>query len=171
MNRSSNATSQAVIPKSPAKRSFWRKGQTMVEFAMVAPLFFLLTFAVVDFGRLFFAQMNLTEAVQEAARYASTGNHLANPSNPSQNLSRVQSIIDTAEADAWAGANVVSAQVSSLNGGVGSAGGPGDTVTVSLTTSLPLMTPIIGQFFPNGAYTFTSTATFKNEPFSASNTN
>ncbi len=138
---------------------------------MVAPLFFLLTFAVVDFGRLFFAQMNLTEAVQDAARYASTGNHLPDPNNPSQNLSRVQSIINTAEKDAWAGANVISAQVSSQNGGTGSAGGPGDTVTVSLTTSLPLMTPIVAQFFPNGAYVFTSTATFKNEPFSSGNTN
>jgi hypothetical protein len=34
-----------------------------------------------------------------------------------------------------------------------------------------LMTPMIGKFFPNGMYTFSSSVTFKNEPFSPGNTN
>jgi hypothetical protein len=68
------------------------------------------------------------------------------------------------------GANVTNVQVSSLAGGAGSAGGPGDTVTVSLTTNLALLTPMVASFFPNGTYTFISSATFKNEPFSPGNT-
>jgi hypothetical protein len=44
-------------------------------------------------------------------------------------------------------------------------------VTVSLTTNLPLMTPLISAFFSNGVYTFTSSATVENEPFPASETN
>ena len=147
-----------------------KKGQTMMEFALIAPLFFLLIFAVMDFGRMFFVQVNLQQAVQEAARFASTGNHLTDPSAPANNLSRVASIVQMAQQSAWAGASVTNVQVSSLQGGAGSAGGPGDTVTVSLTTTLPLMTPVMANFFPNGAYTFTSSATFKNEPFQASNT-
>ncbi len=146
------------------------RGQSMMEFVLVAPLYFLLTFAVIDFGRMFFVQMNLQQAVQEAARYASTGNHMPDPNNPGQNLSRVASIIADVQQMAI-GASVTNVQVSSLAGGSGSAGGPGDTVTVSLTTSLPLMTPMISAFFPNGAYTFTSSATVQNEPFSPSNTN
>ena len=142
----------------------------MVEFVLVAPLYFLLTFAVIDFGRMFFVQMNVQQAVQEAARYASTGQHLPDPNNQGQNLSRIASI--TAEVQkAAVGANVTNVQVSSLAGGAGSAGGPGDTVTVSVTTNLALMTPMVGKFFPNGVYTFTSSATFKNEPFSSTNTN
>jgi TadE-like protein len=148
------------------------KGQTMVEFAIVATMFFFLIFALLDFGRLFFVQMNLQEAVQEAARYASTGNHLPNPNNPGQTLSRVQSITTEAEQAAFGwGANVTNIKISSLNGGVGSAGGPGDVVTVSLTVSLKLLTPIVAAGFPNGMYTFISSSTVKNEPFSAANTN
>jgi Flp pilus assembly protein TadG len=145
-------------------------GQTMMEFALIAPLFFMLILAVFDFGRLFFVQMSLQQAVREAGRFASTGNHLSDPKHPGTSLSRVNSIIAEAEQATLMGASISSAQVSSLAGGTGSAGGPGDTVTVSLTTNLKLMTPVIGRFFPNGTYTFTSTATFKNEPFSPSNT-
>ncbi|HVN30171.1 MAG TPA: TadE family protein, partial [Candidatus Binataceae bacterium] len=69
-----------------------RRGQAMMEFIMVAPLYFLLIFGVIDFARMFFVQINVQQAVQEAARYASTGNHMADPTNPGQNLSRVASI-------------------------------------------------------------------------------
>jgi Flp pilus assembly protein TadG len=144
-------------------------GQTMVEFAIVAPLFFFLVFAVLDFGRMFFLQMNVQQAVEEAGRFASTGNHLPDPNNPQQNLSRVSSIIATAQQAALV--PISSVQISSLVGGVGSAGGPGDTVTISFTSNLPLMTPIIAQLFPNGEYTFTSSTTFKNEPFPPGETN
>ena len=142
----------------------------MLEFVLVAPLYFLLTFAVIDFGRLFFVQMNVQHAVQEAARYASTGNHLPDPNNPGQNLSRIASIIAEVQ-QASAGAPIGNVQVSSVGGGAGSAGGPGDTVTVSVTTNLALMTPMMGKFFPHGLYSFTSSATFKNEPFAPGSTN
>ncbi len=143
-----------------------RRGQAFVEFALVAPVFFFLLFALFDFGRLFFVRMNIEQAVFEAGRYASTGNHMNNPNNPGQTMSRVASITAVAEQAAIGlGATITSIQISSLNGGSGSAGGPGDTVTVSLTASLPMMTPFIGQFFPGGAFVFTSTSSFKNEPF------
>ncbi len=141
----------------------------MTEFAMVAPLYLLLIFAVMDFGRMFMVQMNLQQAVQEAARFASTGNHLGDPKNPGQSLSRVDSIIMKAQ-QVSSGANLTNIQISSAKGGAGSAGGPGDTVTVSLTSSLKLMTPMVAHFFSSGAYTFTSSATFKNEPFSPAST-
>jgi len=145
------------------------KGQTVVEFALVVLLFFLLIFGVLDFGRLFFVQMSVQNAVQQAGRFAVTGNHLPDPNNPGQNLSRVNSIIATAQ-NAAVGATITNVQVSSLKGGAGSAGGPGDTVTVSVTTSLQLVTPLIAQFFPGGTYTFTSSVSFKNEPFPPANT-
>lgn len=146
------------------------RGQTMIEFVLVAPLYFLLTFAVIDFGRMFFVQMSVQQAVQEAARYASTGQHMVDPKNPGQTLSRVASIAQQVEQSAI-GANVTNVQISSAAGGAGSAGGPGDTVTVAVTTNLALMTPMVGKFFPDGKYTFTSSATFKNEPFSQSVSN
>src|ERR1700674_2134342 len=86
-------------------------GQTMVEFAIVVPLFFFLILAVLDFGRMFFLQMNVQQAVDEAGRFASTGNHLPDLKNPGQNLSRVNSII--AEAQRTALVPISSVQISS----------------------------------------------------------
>lgn len=141
----------------------------MVEFLLVAPLFFFLVFAVFDFGRLFLTQMEVENAVQEAGRFASTGNHVADPKSPGQSLSRVNSIIATLQQAAF-GTQIANIQISSLRGGNGSAGGPGDTVTVSVTSNLKLMTPMIARGFPNGMYTFVSSASFKNEPFPPGNT-
>jgi len=43
-------------------------GQSLVEFAMVLPLFLLLLFALVDFGRAFYSWMVITNAAREGAR-------------------------------------------------------------------------------------------------------
>src|SRR5579872_3431847 len=140
------------------------RGQSAVEFALSLPVFFLLVFTVMDFGRMFFVQENIQRAVQEAARYASTGNHQAG-TDPSTGkpYSRVQSIQDyvvqQASIPITMGASLSTLQVSSVNGGAGSPGGPQDIETVSLTTQLPLMTPFVSHFFPNGKYTFTASAT------------
>jgi len=163
----------AMMATSKSSRALVRRserGQAMLEYAMVAPIFFFLICGVMDFSRMFFAQMTLQDAILEAGRFASTGNHLPDPNNPQNNLSRVASIDAVAQQYA-VGFNVSNLQVSSLNGGAGSAGGPGDTVTVTLTTNLTLMTPMIGRLFPNGAYTFTSSVSFKNEPFPPGDTN
>jgi Flp pilus assembly protein TadG len=142
----------------------------MVEFLLIAPLFFFLFFAVLDFGRLFLVQMEVDNAVMEAGRFASTWNYLPDPKNPGQHLSRVNSIIATLQQAAF-GQQVTNIKISSLRGGNGSAGGPGDTVTVSVASNLKLMTPIVARGFPNGTYTLTSSVSFKNEPFSPGNTN
>lgn len=42
----------------------------MVEFALIAPLLFVLLFAIIDFGRALFLMNNLTSAVREGARLA-----------------------------------------------------------------------------------------------------
>ena len=145
-------------------------GQAMAEFLLVAPLFFFLIFSVFDFARLFFVQMEVDNAVLEAGRFASTGNHLPDPNNPGQYLSRVNSIVATVQQAAY-GQQITSIQISSLLGGNGSAGVPGDTVTISVTSNLKLMTPMVALGFPNGTYTFVSTTSFKNEPFPPGNTN
>ena len=152
-----------------AKHSGSQRGQTLLESALVTVLFFLLTFGLLDFGRMFYVHMTLQNAVQEAGRFASTGNHLPDPKNPGKNLSRVNSIIQIA-TQAALGASVSNIQITSQQGGKGDPGGPGDTVTVSLTTNLKLISPLMAAYFPGGQYTFTSSTTFKNEPFPANQT-
>jgi hypothetical protein len=46
-------------------------GQALVEFAMVMPVFMLLLFGLLDFGRVVFAQNTVSQAAREASRYAS----------------------------------------------------------------------------------------------------
>ncbi|MEP7216672.1 MAG: TadE family protein [Anaerolineaceae bacterium] len=43
-------------------------GQSLVEFAMVLPLFLVLLFGLVDFGRAFYSWMLITNAAREGAR-------------------------------------------------------------------------------------------------------
>lgn len=48
------------------------RGQAMAEFAIVAPIFFLLVFSVIQLGIIFGAQNNLVNAARDAARKAAT---------------------------------------------------------------------------------------------------
>ena len=58
-------------------RSFFRrdanKGSAAIEFAMVAPVFFLLLMGTIEAGIIFFAQSALQNAVNDAARLVRTG--------------------------------------------------------------------------------------------------
>src|ERR1039458_9519174 len=119
-----------------------RRGQSMVEFAVVAPLFFLLVFGITDFGLMFFRLETLQYAVREAGRYAVTGQNM-------QNMSRVDSI-KTIIRQKSAGIPIDDSQISITSGGVaGCAGGARQMVTVSLSSSYTFITPFIGKFFPN----------------------
>jgi len=48
------------------------RGQAMVEFALVAPLLFLLLFGIIQFGFLLGGHVGMTNGAREAARYATT---------------------------------------------------------------------------------------------------
>jgi Flp pilus assembly protein TadG len=157
--------------RSGLRAGFWRKrGDTFVEFALVVPLFFLLTFAVIDFGYIFYVKVTLENAMRQAGRFAITGNHLVVGTNVE---TRVQSIIQTA-TQAAVGLPISNIQISTVQAGtniVGSAGGPGDPVTISLSVTYTFFTRLIGRYFPGGKYAFTVATTFRNENFPPSETN
>src|SRR5258708_4336594 len=56
----------AVIGKRNAR------GQSMVEFALVAPIFFLLVFGIIQLGLVLASQNGLVDGVRDAARRAAT---------------------------------------------------------------------------------------------------
>ena len=59
-------------------------GQAMVEFALVAPIFFLLLFGVIEGGRFIFYYETLNNATREGARYAIVhGSNSRCPAGPS----------------------------------------------------------------------------------------
>ena len=156
--------------------------RTSLEFAIVSLLFFFLLFAVMDYGWIFFAQMNVQQAIDDGGRYASTGNHATvNTGGVITTLSRMQSIIDYIQNEiSVPGVNVQNALVvcdisgaggCSNAGGAAPAGNPGDTVQITMTTTVPLTTLALAKLFTGGAYTFTASTTFRNEPFPPSETN
>jgi Flp pilus assembly protein TadG len=60
-----------------------RLGQAMVEFALVAPMFLLLLFSIIDFGRAVYYIQALNNAAREGARYAIVhGGNSLQPSGP-----------------------------------------------------------------------------------------
>jgi Flp pilus assembly protein TadG len=52
-------------------------GQSLVEFSMILPIFLILLFALVDFGRGFYTWMVITNAAREGARAAAVQSDLA----------------------------------------------------------------------------------------------
>lgn len=54
------------------------RGQSLVEFALVFPLFILLVFGLIDIGRLVFVSNSLAEAAREGARWGSVQARSAN---------------------------------------------------------------------------------------------
>jgi TadE-like protein len=60
------------------------RGQAMVEFALVAPMFFMLLFGIIEAGRFIFYYETLSHATREGARYAivNGANTLGCPSGP-----------------------------------------------------------------------------------------
>lgn len=164
---------------SPFKRFFRRSdrsgesGQSMIEFAITAVVFFLLFFAVVDFGFLFFAKVTLQNAVRQAGRYAITGNCQAGNCF-GNNGNRLPTIIQTVSDYSFFLTPTISVQCihgtcsGQYGGGGNNAGGPGDIVMISAQyTWFPfVINRLVPSFlFPTGSYTFTVSSTFTNEPF------
>jgi hypothetical protein len=59
------------------------RGVALVEFALVAPVLFLLIFAIVDFGRVMHYWIDSTHLTNQGARWAAVGK---NPGDPAQTL-------------------------------------------------------------------------------------
>lgn len=70
-------------PSSGADRRRRSAGQALVEFALVAPIFFLLLFGIIEAGRFILYYQTLNNATREGARYAIVhGSNSFCPSGP-----------------------------------------------------------------------------------------
>lgn len=138
----------------------------LVETALVLPLFLFLMLGILDISRLFFTEITLQRAIREAGRFGVTGQQMQDPASPGSTLSRLASIKQIV-VDSAIGVNVnpSTISVSSVSGGVDSAGGPGDTFTITLNYEFLFATPLVGRYFNNGSHVFTASASFHNEPF------
>ena len=59
-----------MIARLHSRRAHRSRGQALVEFALVAPFFFMLLLAIVEFGLAVYYIQVLNNAAREGARYA-----------------------------------------------------------------------------------------------------
>jgi len=71
------------------------RGQALVEFALIAPVFFLLLFGIVDFGMAMDHRITLQHAVREGARYAAVHDGCADIQD--RTAERAGTLIDASE--------------------------------------------------------------------------
>jgi Flp pilus assembly protein TadG len=61
---------RAIAPRRRFSGRDRSMGQALVEFAVIAPIFFLILFAIIDFGRYVYYVQVLNNAAREGTRYA-----------------------------------------------------------------------------------------------------
>jgi Flp pilus assembly protein TadG len=154
-------TSMASAPKRRFGRLRSSRGSTLVEAAFITPLLLLLTFAIVDFGALFYIYLSLESGVSQATRFAVTG-----ASTPG--MTREEAIRDAMRRatptltipDAAFTFSFMPPGASTWSSGTGGAGDIG-RVTVRYTWNI--MTPLIRPFFTGGQITLRVESAMKNE--------
>jgi hypothetical protein len=143
------------------------KGATLIEAAIITPLFLLLTFSIVDFGALFYAYLALENGVSLASRYGVTGRTMNDPVTGTP-LNHQESLKLTMRQ----GTPTLTIPDSSFafthrspGGGVWLAGpgGPGELEKVSVTYTWTFLTPLVGAFFPGGQVNLRVDSAMKNE--------
>jgi Flp pilus assembly protein TadG len=82
-----------------------RRGTAVVEFAVIAPLFFLLIFGMIEFGRVIMVQQIITNASREGARYATGLSGSITTADVISTISNNQKVIDTVK-NYMSGANI-----------------------------------------------------------------
>jgi len=125
-------------------RESWRRGQAVVEFALVVPVFLLILFGVIEFGRAFFVLHLMNNAAREGARTASL---------PNKSEADVYAVVDNFVGGVGLDVNrktteiaVIPAGTSEPDPGVDLAGATsGDRVRVSVVYQFTVVT---GSFVP-----------------------
>lgn len=149
------------------------RGATAVEFALVAPVFFLLVLAIIEFGWHFFVQHTIHYATREGTRIALVGTQLNDAGgNP---MSRENTILSTIRDKAALAVDPGDLMISIFP--VGStyadpggwettvnAGSGGDYMRVRTRYTYTFFTPFLRAFFPGGREIQASTL-FRNELF------
>ena len=127
------------------------RGQTLVEFALIIPLFALILFALLDFGRVVYTQNTVEQAAREASRAGTL---------EAVNASWKYTLIRDAAINSAAGLGLTSANIVGQgcadcfypNGVVS-----GEIVVVTVNSQVTLLTPILSQVL-GSTFNVTSTS-------------
>ena len=121
------------------------RGQAMVEFALVLPLLALLLVVAIDFGRVFFGWVSLTNAARVGANYAGyTPNLLTNASQRDDYELLLQDAVTGCDLNPTDLNDAAYDPVFTDMDGDGKDNGWGDHVTVTISCQMHLITPLAG---------------------------
>lgn len=138
------------------------RGNAMVEAALTTPLLLLLTFGIVDFASGFYAYLALENGVAQALRFGITGN-LSGGLNHEESIKK-------AMRDATPFLTIEDGDFTFSHLTPGSAawdpgtGEPNDISKVTVNYEWTMMTPLVREFFPTGAFNIRVESAMKNEP-------
>ncbi len=160
--------SAAPTPHDASRR---RRGQSLVEFALILPIFLLGVFAIIDGGRLVFENSTLSQAAREGARQASVEASWLGSADASCNTTGgpvCPSTFDTMKSHVVSAANRMTAPFGAISSAkvfisCDSATPPngtwttstcaspttGNLVSVRVAATFVPITPIIGQMLGN----------------------
>jgi Flp pilus assembly protein TadG len=171
----------------PAKNIFSRfrhnrRGSAAVEFALVAPVFFALLFAIIETAIMFFASQVLETITQDSARMILTGQAQTSAYTQAQFQTYVCNqipalfacgnvYVDVEHYPSFTNvviASHIDGSKNFINNMQYSPGGPGDIVVVQLFYQWPLFVTGLGYNISNlsgNQRLLVATAAFRNEPY------
>ncbi|GAA0182623.1 hypothetical protein SH2C18_49690 [Clostridium sediminicola] len=109
-----------------------RKGQAMVELALVIPILLLILCAIIDFGRILYASIHLNMITQEAVRMGGLGK------SDYEIVEFIDQKVDLVDKDKIQ-TNITPSDLQRSSG---------DYVTLNITYEVKYITPIINIFIP-----------------------
>lgn len=135
-----------------AGRSWGRsRGQSLVEFALVIPIFLLILFGMIDIGRLVYINNSLSEGAREAARWGSVQLRSRDDAG--------RKSVETYATGSMAAVPDPTAKVTCQDGvdlSDETVCGSGDILVVEVSSPVTMFTPIIAQIVGSRTYTATS---------------
>jgi PKD repeat protein len=148
---------EGLHPSRMSGRLGWRnrrqasRGQALVEFALIIPVMLLMLVIAIDFGRMFFSYVAITNAAREGAAIGAhepsnltqiqttAGQETSSQSQRGENALTVTTVCKDS-----LGVTLVNCTYAS-----GGAAGAGNTITVNVDEKFTFLTPMITAFFPN----------------------
>lgn len=148
-SRGSIPTRLRLNPRFVDPRRQGHRGQAVAELTIILPVFVLLLLVALDFGRMFFSYIEVSNAAREGASYGA-----GNPTDTAGITTYAQA---ERNAQSQAGETPIAVSASCrdqsgdpLTGGCAVAaggGGTGNSITVLVTEQFNFLTPLIGAIF------------------------
>lgn len=112
-----------------------QKGQSMVEFALILPILIVMIFGILEFGRIYYAQIVLTRSAREAVRLCAVGK------TDDEVVQRIYEITPLPDLAQNLNIEYISPPQEERK--------TGDPVTVKISYKLTLIAPFISNFLGN----------------------